>query len=184
VAELVATFPALPPRATLLDVGTGLGDIPLLARSAAARAGIALDTIGLEATEWLATGSRPRTSIAIVGDGRALPFADQSIDVVTCSQVLHHFFDRDAARLVQELHRVARVRVIISEIRRSQLAVAGIWVASFALGFHPVSRHDGVVSVRRGFTVGELAETVHDATGASPAVRRRPGFRVTASWAP
>jgi len=184
VAEIVATLPALPGRATLLDVGTGLGDIPLRARAAAARAGIALDTIGLEATEWLAAGSRPSTTLAVVGDGRALPFADRSIDIVTCSQVLHHFFDEDAEHLVQELHRVARVRVIISEIRRSQLAVAGIWMASFALGFHPVSRHDGVVSVRRGFTVGELAETVRDATGTSPAVRRRPGFRVTASWAP
>lgn len=184
VNEIVATLPTLPPRATLLDVGTGLGDIPLRARTAAARAGIALDTIGLEATAWLAAASRPSTTLAVVGDGRALPFADHSIDIVTCSQVLHHFFDADAAHLVQELHRVARLRVIISEIRRSQLAVAGIWMASFALGFHPVSRHDGVVSVRRGFTTAELEETVRAATGTSPAVRRRPGFRVTATWAP
>lgn len=184
LAEVMATFPRLGARATLLDVGTGMGDIPALARAAAARAGIALETIGLEASFGLALGSRPSTTSAVVGDGRSLPFADQSVDIVTCSQVLHHFFDGDARQLVRELHRVARLRVIISELRRSRLAAAGIWLASFALGFHPVSRHDGVVSVMRGFTTGELSETVRDATGATAAVRRRLAFRVTASWTP
>jgi Polyketide cyclase / dehydrase and lipid transport len=47
-----------------------------------------------------------------------------------------------------------------------------------------VSRHDGVVSVLRGFAEYELASLVREATGVWPRVRRRLGWRVTASWRP
>ena len=169
---------------TLLDIGTGAGDIPALARRIAARAGTTLETMGLEITAPLAAASRARAGNAIAGDARALPFADRSVDVVTCSQVLHHFEAADAATLLAEMTRVARVRVIVADIRRAWAAAAGLWIASWALGFHPVSRHDGVVSVLRGFRVRELAEAVTAATGRTPAVRNRRGFRVTASWSP
>lgn len=169
---------------TLLDVGTGAGDIPELARRVAERAGVRLFTVGLEVTPALAAASRPRSGGAIAGNALALPFADHSVDIVSCSQVLHHFEAADAARLIAEMNRVARVRIIIADIRRAWLAAAGLWVASWALGFHPVSRHDGVVSVLRGFRAGELAAAVHGATGCRPAVRNRRGFRVTASWTP
>ena len=182
--ELESLLPSLPKRATLLDVGTGMGDIPRRAREVAARRGVTLDTVGLEAAEWLAAVARTSMTAAVVGDGRYLPFASHSVDVVICSQVLHHFFDHDAIALLQELNRVARVGVIISDLLRSDLAVAGLWLFSFVLGFHPVSRHDGIMSIRRGFTPGELGTIVRAATGAQPRIREYLGFRVAAAWAP
>ena len=140
--------------ATLVDAGTGAGDIPERAREIAARAGIALQTIGVDLSEHVARASRARVDLAVCADVRLLPFGDRSVDVVTCSQTLHHFFDGDARQLVRELNRIARVRVIVSDLRRSRVAAAGIWAAAHILGFHPVSRHDGVVSVMRGFTPG------------------------------
>jgi hypothetical protein len=90
----------------------------------------------------------------------------------------------DGLRLLREMNRVARVRVIVSDIRRSWIAAAGLWLLSFPLRFHAVSRHDGVVSVMRGFTPEELGDTVRDAVAQKPVVHRRLGFRVTTSWAP
>ena len=182
--ELESVVPSLPQRATMLDVGTGMGDIPRSARDVAARRGITLDTVGLEAAEWLAAAGRSATTAAVVGDGRTLPFASHSVDVVICSQVLHHFFDDDAVALLRELDRVARVRVIVCDLERSEVAVAGLWLFSFVLGFHPVSRHDGIMSIRRGFTPGELGTIVRAATGAEPRIREYLGFRVAAAWAP
>ena len=182
--ELESIMPSLPKRATLLDVGTGMGDIPRRAREVAARRGVTLDTVGLEAAEWLAAAARTSMTAAVVGDGRFLPFASHSVDIVICSQVLHHFFDHDAVALLQELNRVARVGVIVSDLLRSDLAVAGLWLFSFVLGFHPVSRHDGIMSIRRGFTPGELGTIVRAATGAQPRIREYLGFRVAAAWAP
>jgi len=185
LAELKPLFKSLAARgreATLLDVGTGLGDIPAAARAAAARHGLALRTIGLDAAEELARASRARTDMSLCGSGLELPLRSRSVDVVTCSQVLHHFVDADARLLIAEMHRVARVAVVISDLRRGWAPAAGIWLASFPLGFHPVSRHDGVVSVLRGFTGGELREHVRTATGRTPRIAHHPIARVTASW--
>jgi 2-polyprenyl-3-methyl-5-hydroxy-6-metoxy-1,4-benzoquinol methylase len=182
--ELDATLGALGGEATLLDVGTGLGDIPLHARRLAARRGVRLTTMGVELSAPLAAASRASTGLSICADAFRLPLRDRSIDVVTCSQVLHHFAEPDGVRLLTELSRVARTRVIVSDLRRSWLAAAGFWLASWPLGFHPISRHDGVLSVLRGFTADELRAQVRDAGGASPRVRHRLGWRVTAAWTP
>src|SRR5579862_4636247 len=140
--------------------------------------------MGLEMTSSLAAASRALNPLAVCGDARHLPFPDRSVDVVICSQVLHHFFNADAARVLSELDRVARHRVIVSDLRRSRVAAMGIWLASFALAFHPVSRHDGVVSVMRGFTADELGRLVVSSVGQRPDVHYRLGYRVTASWVP
>jgi ubiquinone/menaquinone biosynthesis C-methylase UbiE len=184
LAELAAVWATLPRHSTLLDVGTGSGDIPARARARGARFGVTLETIGLERNLALASGGRRATVLAVCADARRLPFADHSIDVVVCSQVLHHFFDGDAQRVLLELDRVARQRVIVSDLHRSRLAALGIWLASFVLAFHPVSRHDGVVSVMRGFRARELQHLVETAVGGRPTVRYRLGYRVTACWSP
>ena len=170
-------------RMTLLDVGSGVGDIPKAARELAHRRGVQLVTVSLDGSLALAGPSRARGNLALCGDALSLPFADGSIDIVMCSQVLHHFRDDDACRLIAEMHRVAANRVVIADLRRSWIAAAGIWLMSFPLRFHPVSRHDGVVSVMRGFVPPELRALVRRAVGVDSRVRRRLGFRVTASWA-
>jgi len=184
LAELRALLGELGPRATLLDVGTGFADIPFGAARIARDAGVALTTIGVDSAHALLVADRERVSHAVCADARRLPFADGSVDVVMCSQLLHHFDADDAVALLAELDRVARHAVIVSDLRRSWLAVAGFWMATFPLGFHAVTRHDGVVSILRGFTADELAALITMATGAQPHVRQWLGYRVTASWRP
>jgi 2-polyprenyl-3-methyl-5-hydroxy-6-metoxy-1,4-benzoquinol methylase len=182
--ELRDALKEVPRDATLLDVGTGLGDIPCRAREEGRRNGVEMTTIGLDAAPELAVASRTSVDFAVCADALHLPFANNSIDIVMCSQVLHHFAGRDASELLREMDRVARVRVIVSDIRRSWIAAAGLWLASFPLRFHAVSRHDGVVSVMRGFTPDELADIVYEAIARRPVAHRRRAFRVTTSWAP
>ena len=172
------------PRASLLDVGTGLGDVPAGAARVARRRGVRLTTVGLDLAEELARAAAARTGLALRGDAFRLPFADRGVDVVTCSQLLHHFPEAEGRLLIAELDRVARRRVVVADLRRSWLAAGGFWSASWALGFHPITRHDGVLSVLRGFTAPELRDLVREAVGQAPAVRRRLGWRLVASWAP
>ena len=187
LAELTDLF-RLPPcpegtrTLSLLDVGTGLGDIPARVRAEAARHGVTVCTVGLDTSETLALAAHDTALPVVRADALRLPVADRAFDVVLCSQLLHHFRGDDGLVLLRELDRVARRRVIVSDIRRSWLAAAGIWLASWPLRFHPVSRHDGVVSVLRGFTRDELSAIVRAAVGVVPRVRRHRGFRVTASW--
>jgi SAM-dependent methyltransferase len=184
LAELALAFDAAPlTEATLLDVGTGLGDIPRRAIAMARGRGVALRVMGVDLAESLARTATGPDLPVLCADALALPFANRSVDFVTCSQLLHHFDDRSALALLRELHRVARHRVIVSELRRSWVAAAGIWLASYPLRFHPVSRHDGVVSVFRGFRREELRSLVSAAVSRDADVRDRLGFRTTAAWA-
>ena len=177
-----SVLPHLPRNAALLDVGTGFGDMPARATIEARRAGIALTTIGLDAAESLFKTSRARLSAAVVGDAMRLPFANDSAEVVTCSQVLHHFVEDDARRVIAELQRVSRDWVIISDLERSWLAASSFWLASTGLRFHPITRHDGFTSVLRGFTSRELEGLVRVVTGATPTIRRGVFWRLSATW--
>ena len=184
LAELSLHFARLPATATLLDVGTGLGDVPRAAAGAARSHNITLTTIGLDAEPVIARSATDSVAHAICGSGLALPFRDGSVDIVMCSQTLHHFRGEGECALLREMNRVARVAVVVSDLQRSWIAAAGFWVASFPLRFHRVTRHDGVLSVMRGYTSDELSSAVFGAVGVRPSVHKRIGFRITTSWIP
>jgi SAM-dependent methyltransferase len=172
----------LPRNPIVLDVGTGLGEIPDRVRSDLSASGSRPIVVGVDESEPVVRAAQSRLGKVLVGDARRLPVKNAAADLVTCSQLLHHF-EHDAARAVlAELHRVSRGWIVVADLRRSWLAAAGFWLASTVLGFHPVTRHDGVVSVFRGFTVPELEALVREATGATPVMRRGIFWRVSATW--
>lgn len=170
--------------ATLLDVGTGLADIPIAMVAEARRFDIQLRAIGLEITESMAAVAHERAQNVVAGDARRLPFADHSIDIITCSLVLHHLNRDDAVRMLRECTRVARAQVIVADLRRARLPIALLWLVSFPLRFHRISRHDGIVSIRRGYTLPELQALLKDANIHEARCQRRIGWRVTATWHP
>jgi len=184
VVEIRNAARAIGGASTLLDVGTGLADIPERATTVAARDGIALTTIGVDGAPSLLVAARRCVTHGVCASAFALPFRDHSIDIVMCSQLLHHFDWPDAEHVIRELNRVAARTVIVSDLRRSWIAAGGFWIVANVLRFHHVTRHDGVVSVLRGFTAVELRHVVKRVTGVSPTVRRRIGYRLIARWAP
>lgn len=177
----------LPPSGStvsLLDVGTGTGDIPARLRARARAREVDLRVFGLDDRLELVRATRDWPVGGVVGNALSLPFVSGAFDYVIASQVLHHFTGDDAVQFVREMNRVATRRVIVADLRRSWVAVAGLWLVSFPLGFHHVSRHDGVVSILRGFQAPELRDLVRQATGIDPIVKHQPGWRLTASWNP
>ncbi|HMC56417.1 MAG TPA: methyltransferase domain-containing protein [Gemmatimonadaceae bacterium] len=167
---------------TMLDVGTGHADIPRQVRRDARRRGVSLTVIGADVAASLLRSALPSLDAAICGDAVRLPLRDASVDVIVCSQLLHHFDDVGARGLLAELHRVSRGWVVISDLQRSWAAAGGFWLGATILRFHPITRHDGVVSVMRGFTSTELRRMITESTGATPTVRRAPFWRLTAVW--
>jgi hypothetical protein len=172
---------------TLLDVGTGLGDIPRAAAVAARRHGITLRLVGVELNRAAAAAARDMDGAdplaLVLADGGALPLRPRSVDVVIASQVLHHLPRDVAVRWIAGLGALARRAVILADLRRSRIAMAALWLVSYPLGFGGMTRHDGVLSLRRGYTRGEFNEMLI-AAGAPPVARYRPGFRVVAAWEP
>jgi len=170
---------------TLLDIGTGLGDIPRAAAATARRYGISLRLVGVElnrAAAASAQGAESDAPLAVVlADGGMLPLAPRSVDVIIASQVLHHLAPAVAVRWIATFTTLARRAVVLADLRRSRLAMAGVWLASFPLRFGAVTRHDAVLSLRRGYTRGEMNALLR-AAGVPAVAKYRPLSRVVAAW--
>lgn len=168
---------------TALDVGAGSGDILSAAALAARAAGVTLHGIALERSRTAAPLTRARGLSALVADGGALPLADGSVDIAIASQVLHHLSWADGIRWIAALDRIARRVVVIADLRRSRLAMAGLWLAGLPLGLDASTRRDAITSLRRGYTREEL-DSLLAAAGVPARAVYRPLSRVVAAWVP
>jgi Methyltransferase domain len=184
VSRVNAIASRLPASPLVVDVGAGSGDVLDAVCDALRATGRRPRPVAIDTAIALAPVVRQRGSFFVCGSIFALPLSTASADLVIAAQLMHHFPPDALVPAVAELNRVARHAVLISDLRRSWLAAAGLWAASFPLGFHPVSRHDGVVSVLRGFTPDELHTLVQHATGQPVTLLTHPVWRVTADWRP
>lgn len=167
--------------AALLDVGTGLGDIPRSLAASFARRGIRLSLIGIELNPTAAKLSADRGMVTIRADGLRLPLPDRSVDIVLLSQIAHHLTADGVIRLAAEATRVARLGVVLADLRRSPLAQLAFGVVSRLLRFDPATVADGVTSLRRGFRLPELRLLLERA-GIEAFCGQRLGARVVATW--
>jgi hypothetical protein len=165
---------------TVLDIGAGCGDIASFVRQRARMIGVTVLPVALDRHPAAAQLCRQRGLPCIVADASCLPLPNDAVDIVIASQVLHHFSRDGAIQLLRTFAPVGRIGMVIADLRRSPAAAAGIWLAGLALGFHPITRKDGVTSVRRGFNAGELGNLMKSA-GLEASVHRRPGYRLVAT---
>ena len=170
-------------RLTLLDLGTGIGDLPVAAARHAARRGVTLYPLGLEVSVVAARLARERGVAVVLADIGALPFAPRSVDIVLVSQVIHHFASDSIVEIIRAADRVARRAVILADLRRSRAALASFAVGAALLGFDSSTRADGRTSIRRGFSAAEL-EALLNRAGVVARVRRSLGWRLVAVWRP
>ena len=151
----------LPQPIRVLDVGTGFADLPRAVVGWARRKGIALTVEALDhyaeirALAAQACADYPEIRIR-EGDALALPYPDKSFDVAFASQILHHMEGEEPIRLLRELRRVARHGVLVSDLRRGTWPFLVTSAALYLLPCGPVIRHDGPLSIRRGFFPAEM----------------------------
>lgn len=167
-----------PSPVSVLDLGAGLGATSHIVRDVAAEAGVTARCIALDLDEPLARVAAAREGLGVCASALDLPFADGAVDVTMCALLLHHFDEPSCLAVLGEAMRVSRLGVVVADLQRTRLAEFGLWLVSFPLGFHPVSRHDGMLSVRRAFTAAELHSLMTRAGGREVRVTKRAGFRL------
>jgi hypothetical protein len=103
-----------------------------------------------------------------------LPYAPNSIDCIISSLFLHHFTPEQVIRLLRTAYTVARRAIIMTDLVRGWLPLAGFRLIQpfFARNF--LTRHDGVLSIRRSYTLDELHNLVDAA--------ELPNARIIAHW--
>ena len=156
---------------TILDVGTGGADLPRRLRRELPRATI----IGLDArrevleiaARWTRTDDRLTLQQA---DATHLPFGDGAVEVAHASLLLHHLDPAAAVAALAEMRRVSRRGVVINDLRRGVLPFVITAATVLALSRAHYTRHDGVLSARRAYTLPEL-DDLASAAGLRPVWR-------------
>lgn len=169
----------------LLDVGTGSADLPKRLVAWSRKRGVDLQVVATDlhpstaalATE--ATAGEPAIRV-MLADALRLPFTTGSFHLALCSTALHHFDDAGAVRVLRELDRVASRGFLVSDLRRTGPAMLGARaLAATVWRRHPITRHDGPLSVAAAFTAGELRALAAEAGLRSFQVRSEPVFRIS-----
>jgi len=160
VKQLAARLPPLR-TLTVLDVGTGGGDVPraLVRWARRMRQPIrlfALDRDPAAARVTLDLGRAYPEIVVLQGDAVDLPVRSGSIDVAISSLTLHHLDEAAAVRHLAEMDRVARRGIVVNDLARSRTAYALVWLATRLFTRNRMSRHDGPLSVRRAYVREEL----------------------------
>ena len=105
-------------------------------------------------------------------DATALSLRDGAADVAVASLTLHHL-DQDAAVGCLAGMAAASSLAVVNDLLRTRGSLGLVWLATRLLRLHPVSRHDGPLSVRRAYSAGELAVLAEKA-GVRARIRRYP----------
>ena len=160
----------------VLDVGTGAGDFAHRLRRATP-VPIVLADISHDVLEVARRNVEGMDDVTLLlADVRELPLPDGSAAVAHSSLVLHHLDPPGVVAALREMARVAVAGIVVNDLRRSRLALAMTAAPILALARSPVTRHDGILSARRAYTLDELDDLAAQA-GLRPVVR-------TASWWP
>lgn len=172
---------------SVLDVGTGAANVPIAlvrwTRSQQRELAITASDI-----------SEPMLAVAranCVGypeiclerqNALALGYADQSFDVVLCQGVLHHFSPDEAQTLLRELARVARRAVIVIDLQRNLPLYLAAWLFMHTLVRNPITRQDGLASIRRAYTPGEVRALAQQADLRAATLHTALHFRQSLIW--
>jgi ubiquinone/menaquinone biosynthesis C-methylase UbiE len=141
----------LPNRSfSLLEVASGSGYLPAQVRQRLAPQ--------LDLSITLLDRSRSHLNgngLSVAGDALALPFADNSFDLVSCNLFVHHLGAEEVGSFARETLRVCRIALLINDLVRDPLHLA-LSYAGFPLYRSRITRNDAPASVRQAYTPDEL----------------------------
>jgi len=112
--------------------------------------------------------------VLVGGDAAALPCRKRAADIVTSALTLHHLEPVQAAAGLREMTAAARIAVVVNDLLRRRLSLGLVWLATRLLGCHPISRHDGPLSVRRSYSRDELTALAEKAGARRLTIREYP----------
>ncbi len=166
----------------VLDIGSGSCDIPLAVSQWARASHIPLHVTCLEPAGHaieLARGRLARAGNPAVQVLQEDVFTHQPAEPYDCavaSMCFHHFSNAEILVLLQRLRGFVRNSMLINDLRRSRLAALAVRPLLF--GAPAGVRHDALLSIRRGFKVGELKALLGQLDNATVTVAPARWFRI------
>lgn len=171
-----------PHRLSVLDVGSGAGDLNQALLRWASRRKVELTIVLADVTEEAGLESarlfRDEPRVQFVRRS-AFDLAAREADIVTASQFAHHFAPEELPSLFASLLNASRYGIVINDIHRHWLPWAAVWLVTRTISRNRYIRHDGPLSVAKGFRRADF-QAVGGRLGVDIAIRWRPLFRYAA----
>jgi SAM-dependent methyltransferase len=152
----------------VLDIGCGAGGLVFRLATWARRRRIPIELTGCDfdaasiaVAQRKAWESGDRVAFRVM-DARQLPLAAGEVDVAVTQFMLHHLPPGDAALVLSELDRVAAVNWLAFDLRRNLRALPALW-ALLRLTTEATTVHDGLVSLRRAYSMQEVRAMIEAA---------------------
>ena len=166
--------------ARVLEAGCGSAALSAWLAQRAKRKGIRASFFGLD----LARRNlmfRPAEVNLMAGDMTAAPFAEGSFDVAFSTLTLHHLEPPTLIRAARELKRLTRGPVVLNDLVRGRTPETLFRLTSPLFARCRLTRHDGLISIQRSYTVEELRQMMTEAGFPTAGVRGHwPWYRMTA----
>lgn len=100
-----------------------------------------------------------------------------TFDIAICTLFLHHFKSTEIEVLLQSISKRAKVGVVINDLHRSWIAFYSFKLFSYLFLRSSIAKHDGLVSVARGFKKKEWQQIISKAPNVISRIRWKWAFR-------
>lgn len=143
-----------PRRFTILDIGSGSGDVNRHLLRWADANGIDLKITLIDITEEACAEARlyfhnePRVQV-VKQDLFSLPKG--CADMVTGTQFVHHFADNELPRVVTSMLKASQLGVVVNDIHRHFIPWTAVWIVARMISNNRYILNDGPLSVAKGF---------------------------------
>jgi 2-polyprenyl-3-methyl-5-hydroxy-6-metoxy-1,4-benzoquinol methylase len=168
---------------TIIDIGTGGGDLPTALTKWAARRNLPLVVLGADVHTGILDYARHYSTATgwLRLDGTQLSVASGGVDIAICTLLAHHLEPERLICLLAEMQRVSRIGFIVMDLERSAIAYTVLWSLTRLISRNPLTRHDGPLSIERAYIRSEVAKIAASA-GISLHIRPIFPFRWIATW--
>ncbi|HLN53368.1 MAG TPA: methyltransferase domain-containing protein [Lentimicrobium sp.] len=166
----------------IVDLGCGSGDvlrfIARWARSKQYQVKLTGVDFNAEAIKYLSAQSSEYPEITgITANYEDYLAAINDIDILHCGLFCHHLDDKKLLQLFKYLKSSQSRGMVINDLQRNPVAYFLVWVLTRLLNGSVLSKHDGLVSVLRGFKRKELEILVQHAGMLNVSIQWKWAFR-------
>jgi len=170
---------------SVVDVGSGSGDMLRRLDGWARPRGYKLDLVGVDLNHWSTITARQLTHAATnvrfattnIFDYRP----EAPIDIVISSLFTHHLDDTSLVNFLSWMETQTRIGWFINDLLRHPISYYFFKQASPLFGFHYFVRHDGPVSIARAFRPADWQGLLASAKISEAGIKNHFPFRLCVS---
>ncbi|HEX6125108.1 MAG TPA: methyltransferase domain-containing protein [Pyrinomonadaceae bacterium] len=153
---------------SVLDVGCGSGELLRIIAEFAEKSGRKASLTGIDLNPISSSTTRSESTgfpeiASVQGDAFQLPFAEAAFDYAISSLFFHHLTDEQIPDVLREMTRVARRGIVVIDLHRDPVTYVGYKLLCFVFRISPLVRHDGSLSIKKGFREEDFRRLAGDA---------------------